>query len=84
MCQAGVQFILGLYSCLTANRPGIHHAIVIPILLAGIAGVWCGPVYYFARITDLSLKLERAIFDTGTPAPATWSYIGLAASCVNV
>lgn len=79
-----MQFFLGLYSCFTVNRPGTHHAIVVPILLAGIAGVWCGPVYYFARITDLYLKLQKAYPSSATPSAATWSYIGLAASCVDV
>jgi hypothetical protein len=82
--QAGIQFLLGLYSCFTANKPGIHHAIVMPVLLAGIGGVWCGPLYYFARVTDFWLKVMRAYPKANSPAAATWSYVGLAASCLNV
>jgi hypothetical protein len=79
-----LQFLLGLYCCIMANRPGIHHAIAIPILLGGIAGVWCAPVYYFSKAASLWLKLLGPGSEGETPPAAKWSYVGLAMTCLAV
>lgn len=77
--------MLGLYCCFTASRHGIHHAICVPILLLAIAGVWCGPVYYFGKLADIYIKVQKALpVGTDTPPAATWTYVGLATSILDV
>lgn len=77
--------MLGLYCCFTANKPGIHHAIAIPILLAGIAGVWCAPVYYFSNMVSVYIKITQGLpSGAETPPAATWCYVGLAMTCLDV
>ncbi|KAH8889734.1 hypothetical protein GQ53DRAFT_190563 [Thozetella sp. PMI_491] len=85
----GLHFILGLYFCFTQNRPGRHHLFVVPTTFTLGAGVWCAALYYFARTTDVLLRLNLS-YPPGTNHNAkvqdlqTWTYVGCGVTGVSV
>ncbi len=76
-----------MYCCLWGAKAGLYHRFLVPTWLVVLAGIWVGPIYYFALALDSSLRVQRLVsadeYDASYAGQTTWRSVGLGCSSLN-
>ncbi|KAK4100875.1 hypothetical protein N658DRAFT_524414 [Parathielavia hyrcaniae] len=74
--------LLGLYLCVASRRAPYCHFYVVSVCLLVCAGLWCGPLSFFAWRVSLRNNPQRTWLgqEADRPLVAAWSKVGCAMS----